>query len=203
MRALLMNRRLHGDGGVTLVETLIVMILLAIVSTLVTRAVIDSHKVVRIVDDQTQGLADVRVASERLGRDIREARSVVCNPAGTPSALATADPSCQYHLQLWIDYNSDYAQQADETVTWSLDSSSRPGQYDMVRTVGSAAGVVQARTIVVQVAFSYDVAPLATAPPPGAPHTSVVRVNMTYDANLRSGTQNKTVSFTGRLRNVS
>jgi prepilin-type N-terminal cleavage/methylation domain-containing protein len=203
MRSVHMSRRAHGDRGVTLVETLIVMILLAIVSTLVTRAVIDSHKVVRIVDDQTQGLADVRVASERLGRDIREARSVVCNPSGTPPALVTADPSCQYHLQLWIDYNSDYAQQTDETVTWSLDDSSRPGQYDLVRTVGSATGVVQARTIVVQVAFSYDVAPSPAAPPPGAPHTSVVRVNMTYDSNLRSGTQNKTVSFTGRLRNVS
>lgn len=203
MRSVRIFRRLRDDRGVSLVEVLIVMILLAIVSTLITRAVIDSHKVVRIVEDQTQGLSDVRVASERLGRDIREARSVLCNPAGTPAALAAADPTCQYHLQLWIDYNSDYAQQSNETVTWSLDDSSRPGQFDMVRTVGAANGVVQARTIVVQVAFGYDVAPTATAPPPGAPHTSVVKVNMTYDSNLRSGTQTKTVSFTGRLRNVS
>jgi prepilin-type N-terminal cleavage/methylation domain-containing protein len=203
MRRTSFARLQRSDDGVTLVETLIVMILLAIVSTLVTRAVIDSHQVVRVVEDQTQGLADVRVASERLGRDIREARSVVCNPPGTPAALVTADPSCQYHLQLWIDYNSDYVQQSDETVTWSLDDSTRPGQFDMVRTVGSAAGVVQARTIVVQVAFAYDYPPTAAAPPPGAPHTSVVRVNMTYDSNLKSGTQNKTVSFTGRLRNVS
>lgn len=203
MRRTFFDRPPGNDRGITLVETLIVMILLAIVSTLVTRAVIDSHQVVRIVEDQTQGLADVRVASERLGRDIREARSVVCNPTGTPAALVTADPSCQYHLQLWIDYNSDYAQQVNETVTWSLDDSSRPGQFDMVRTVGSAAGVVQARTIVVQVAFAYNYPPAATAPPPGAPHTSVVRVNMTYDSNLKSGSQNKTVSFTGRLRNVS
>lgn len=203
MRRTLLSVRRHDDRGVTLVETLIAMILLVIVSTLVTRAVIDSHRVVRIVEDQTQGLADVRVASERLNRDIREARSVVCNPSGTPAALVTADPTCQYHLQLWIDYNSDYAQQVNETVTWSLDDSVRPGQFDMVRTVGAGTGVVQARTIVVQVAFAYDFQPSATAPPPGAPHTSVVRVNMTYDSNLKSGTQNKTVSFTGRLRNVS
>ncbi len=196
-------RSCRDDRGVTLVETLIVMILLAIVSTLVTRAVIDSHKVVRIVEDQTQGLADVRIASERLGRDIREARSVVCNPAGTPAPIVAADPTCEDHLQLWIDYDSDYAQQADETVTWSLDTSTRPDQFDLVRTVGAGAGQVQARTIVIQVAFGYDLPPTATAPAPGAAHTTVVNVNMTYDSNTKSGTQNKTVSFTGRLRNVS
>lgn len=196
-------QRVKGDRGVSLVETLIVMLLLAIVSTLVTRAVIDSHKVVRIVEDQTQGLADVRIASERLGRDIREARSVVCNPVGTLPAVIAADPTCQFHLQLWIDYNSDYVQQSAETVTWSLEASPRPNQFDLVRSVGSTAGQVQARTIVVQVAFSYDLQPLASAPPPGAAHTSVVNVNMTYDSNTKSGTQNKTVSFTGRLRNVS
>ena len=187
----------------TLVETLIVMILLAIVSTLVTRAVIDSHKVVRIIDDQTTGLSDVRVASERLGRDIREARSVVCNPIGTPAPIAAADPTCQFHLQLWIDDNSDYVQQVNETVTWNLEASSRPGQFDLARAVGSAVPIVQARSIVVQVAFTYDLQPTATAPPPGAVRTRIVNVNMTYDSNTQSGTSNKTVSFTGRLRNVS
>ena len=165
----------RGDRGVSLVETLVVMVLLTIVSTLVTRAVLDSHQVVRIVEDQTQGLADVRIASERLGRDIRQARSVVCNPVGTPAPVVAADPTCLFHLQLWVDENSDYVQQAVETVTWSLEASTRPNQFDLVRTV----------------------------PPPGAAHTSVVSVNMTYDSNVRSGTQNKTVSFTGRLRNVS
>lgn len=196
-------RSARDDRGVTLVETLIVMILLAVVSTLVTRAVVDSHKVVRIVEDQTQGLADVRVASERLGRDIREARSVVCNPAGTPPAMISADPTCRFHLQLWIDYDSDYVQQSAETVTWSLNASARPDQFDLVRTVGAGSGVVEARTIVVQVAFGYDRQPLTAAPAPGAAHTSVVNVGMTYDSNLKSGTSNKTVSFTGRLRNVS
>lgn len=197
------HRRTRNDHGVTLVETLIVMVLLAIVSTLVTRAVLDSHQVVRLVEDQTQGLADVRVASERLGRDIREARSVVCNPTGTPPALVSADPTCQFHLQLWIDYNSDYVQQSAETVTWSLEVSDRPEQFNLVRTVGAGTGQVQARTIVVQVAFGYDRQPLSAAPPPGAAHTSVVNVDMTYDSNRKSGTSNKTVSFTGRLRNVS
>jgi len=194
--------RASDDRGLSLVEVLVVMLLLSVVGTLVLRATLDSHKVVRLTDDQTQGLADVRIAAERLGRDIRDARSVVCNPTGTPPALAAADPTCIYHLQLWVDYNSDYVQQADETVTWQLSTSSRPGQFDLVRTVNGSS-VVQARTIVTQVAFSYDLQPGSTAPAPGAASPKLVNVNMTYDAVMSYGTTNKTVSFTGRLRNVS
>jgi len=192
-----------GDAGVTLVEILIVMVLLSIVGTLVTRAVVDSHAIVRITDDQTQGLADVRIASERLGRDVREARSVLCNPAGTPAALAAADVNCDYHLQLWIDYNADYVQQSTETVTWRLDPNTVTGGFNLVRAVGSGTGVVQSRTIVTQVAFDYDLQPGAVPPAPSAPHATRVDVDMTYDAVGNSGTSDKTVSFTARLRNVS
>lgn len=199
---MLTRLRERRDDGITLVEVLMVMLLLAIVSTLVTRAVIDSHKVVRLADDQTQGLADVRVAAERLGRDIRQSRSVVCNPAGTPAALVAADPTCLYHLQLWVDANSNYVQEVAETVTWSLEPGPKPGQFDLVRSIG-ATKQVQASTIVTQVAFSYDLQPQAAAPPPGAARTRSVDVDMTYDSVTNSGTAPKKVSFTGRLRNVA
>lgn len=204
MRLLLTRHetRAGGDSGLTLVELLVTTVLLGILGSLMTRAVVDTNSAFRVVDDQTQGLSDVRVAAERLDRDIRQARSVVCNPPGTAASLAAADPTCQYHLQVWIDYDSNYVQTPDETVTWSLAPSSRPGQFDLLRQVGTGPGVVEARTIVVQVAFTYDVQPGPAAPAPGQPHPVVVRVNMTYDANTRSGTTNKTVVFTGRLRNV-
>ncbi len=193
----------RNDAGVTLVETLIVMVLLSIVGSLVTRAVVDTHQIVRLTDDQTQGLADVRIAAERLGRDVRESRSVLCNPPGTDATLAAADPTCLYHLQLWVDYNADYAQQAAETVTWRLRASTSPGHFDLVRAVGSGSGVVQSRTIVTQVAFKYDTQPTAVPSGPSVPHTRRVDIGMTYDAVRGSGAAPKTVSFTARLRNVS
>jgi prepilin-type N-terminal cleavage/methylation domain-containing protein len=193
---------LGTDRGITLVEVLVVIVLLGIIGTLCSAAVVSSHKIVRITDDQTQGLADVRIAAERLGRDIRNARSVVCNPSGTPAALAAADPACSYHLQLWIDYNSDYAQEPDETVTWRLDPSGRPGQFDLVRAVGASSGV-EARTVVTQLAFGYDLQPQAASPGPGVRGTELVNVNMIYDAITAYGTSNKSVAFTGRLRNVA
>ncbi|MGZ6793234.1 MAG: PulJ/GspJ family protein [Mycobacteriales bacterium] len=198
----LSRARRSGDQGVTLVETLIAMILFAIIGTVVTQAVLDTHKLVRATTDQTDGLTDVRVATERLVRDIRDARSVLCNPSGTPAALLP-DTSCTYHLQLWIDYNSDYVQQASETVTWNLRAGAKAGQYDLIRTVSGQPSVVEARTIVRNVAFGYDLLPGATAPAPGAAHTTTVNTNMFYDSVLRSGTSTKTVSVTARLRNVS
>jgi prepilin-type N-terminal cleavage/methylation domain-containing protein len=197
-----MTRRilLRDDRGLSLVEVLVAMVLLTIVGSLVTRAMIDSHKVVRITEDQTQGLADVRIASERLSRDIRDARSVLCNPTGTPPALAAADPTCLYHLQLWIDYNSNYVQEPAETVTWQLTPNG--DQFDMSRVV-NGVGRVQARSIVTQVAFSYDLPPGSTMPAPGAAQTKSVRVQMTYDSMTNTGTSQKAVAFTARLRNVS
>jgi Tfp pilus assembly protein PilW len=195
-------RREHGDSGSTLVELLIAMILMGIVSAFVTAAMVDTHKLVRNVDDESQGLADVRNASERLARDLRDARGVLCNPSGTPQALITADPTCAYHLQLWIDYNADYVQESNEVVTWQLVPGAVSGQYNFTRTVNGASQI-EAHTIVQQVAFTYDYPPGATTPAPGAAHTTTVNVNMTYDAVLAGGTKSRTVSFSGRLRNVS
>ena len=200
-------RKLFEDQrGVTLVELMIAMILFAAVGAFTTAAVVGSHQMVRATDDETQGLQDVRVAAERLVRDIRDARSVVCNPTGTDPALVAADPNCVYHLQLWIDYNSNYVQDPGETVTWKL----RPvtaadgtptGHYDLVRTVGGMEQI-EAHTIVQQVAFSYDVQPGSTQPAPSAAHTTTVKVDMTYDPLLNNGTGAKTTTFSGRLRNA-
>jgi prepilin-type N-terminal cleavage/methylation domain-containing protein len=193
--------RRRGDEGMSLVEVLVVIMLLGIVGTITLRSVIDSGKLVRIVNDQSDGLADVRIALERVARDARDARSVLCNPAGTPAALLT-DTTCQYHLQLWIDYDSDYVKDTSEVVTWNLQPGSNSGQYDLVRRVQSGTTQVQARTIVSNVAFTYDLPPGATEPVPGDPHTTIVNVNMSYDALTNTGTRTRTVTASARLRNV-
>jgi|GEM_PF-5960809 len=191
------------DDGMSLVELLVSMLLLTAISAFVSMAFIESHRVLRTTDDTASGLSDVRVAAERLARDVREASSVLCNPAGTSPALAAADPTCIYHLQLWIDENANYRADVGETVTWQLLAGAIAGHYDLIRAVTGGAGSVEASTIVEQVAFSYDVQPGATAPPPGATHTTSVDGNVTYDALQRTGSSRRTVSFSGRLRNVS
>src|SRR4051794_25206218 len=193
------TKRLRRDErGVTLVEMLITMILLGIVSSFVTAAVIDTEKAVRVTDNETQGLSDVRIAVERLARDIRDARGVICDGAAS-------DPTCTNHLQLWIDYDSNYVENdsTGERITWRLRSRGT-GHYDLVRTVSNGADRVEAQTIVQNVAFSYDYPPGAVAAAPGALHTSLVRVNMFYNAvHDSSAPSTRTVSVSVRLRNVS
>ena len=190
------------DEGLTLVELMITMVIMGVVGIIVTSALVSQNKLFRSTEDQSAGLQDVRVASERLGRDIRDARAVLCNPAGTAAALLT-DTTCQSHLQVWIDYNSDYKQQADETVTWWLRPRGTTGFFDLVRSSGGATAIVEAHTIINNVAFSYDVAPGSTQPAPGATHTARVDTQMTYDSRLNGGTGTRTVLFSARLRNVS
>lgn len=205
MRWVISRLRRHdrGDEGVTLVELSIAIMLIGVIGALVTGAVVGAQKIVRSGDDQTRGLQQVRTASERLARDIRDARGVLCNPTGTDAALAAADPTCTYHLQVWIDYNSDYVQESNETVTWALKTGFTAGHYSLVRTAGGTTQI-EASAIVKQVAFSYDYPPASAVSAPGATQTKLVNVNMTYDALYGLGkTSNRTIVFSGRLRNVS
>lgn len=104
----LLHRLRHQDVGITLVETLVAMVLLGVVGSITTAAVVASHQVLRVNSDEGQGLQDTQAVIERLGRDIRQARGV--DPGATGSQLV-----------LWIDNNSDYIRnsttQPDEIVT--------------------------------------------------------------------------------------
>lgn len=175
------------DRGTTLVELLVSMVLMAVVSGVVMTAVMNTHRVFRSDDDEAQGLADVKTVVERLGRDIRDARGV--DTGATNSQLT-----------LWIDSNSNYRRENNEVVTWQiLDVSGSTctvvGHCNVVRSVQGGASVVEARTLISNFAFAYDIA---------APATRLVTVTMQYDAvRGRYGTGNRTVTFQDRLRNVA
>lgn len=195
----------HGraDAGFTLPEMLVSMIIMGILGTLAVFAFISVNDTFRVTDDEATGLADTRTVVERLGRDIRAARGV---DAGATSST----------LVLWVDYNSDYIRspsaQPDEIVTWSLVSQgSGSAQFNTLRSTAGGAAVVQARTLVSDIAFCYltepseDPAdclptPLSTA---DAEDTRLVTVDLTYDSMVSSGGNQRTTSFSERIRNVS
>ena len=123
------------------------MIILGIVGSVTSAALINSHREHRLTSDEAQGLADVRVVVERLGRDIRQARSI---DAGATSAK----------LVLWIDYNSDYIKdpvhQPDEIVTWQLQAQGGgSNQYNVLRQTTPTSVRVEARTLVSDISFHY------------------------------------------------
>jgi type II secretory pathway pseudopilin PulG len=178
------------DAGITLVELLVTMILLAVVSTLVTSAVINAAQGLTHADDETTGLSDAKVILERMARDAREARSLVCDGAA-------GDVNCQYHLQLWIDSNSDYVKQSNEIVTWKLLPDADGTHFDVYRIQGSGAGAVtkrEASTLIVQTLFGYETGKTID-------QSQIVYITMRYDAIVGRGTAQREVVFTARLRN--
>jgi prepilin-type N-terminal cleavage/methylation domain-containing protein len=188
-----------ADSGVTLVELMVVMVIVGIVTTLITGAIISASSNARFNEDEARGLADVRKVVERLGRDVRQARSI--NAGATENELV-----------LWIDENSDFRRQNNEIVTWQLEpSTTSPDQFDVLRTVNGAATYRQATSLVDQIAFSYSAAasadgtqtPLATpVSAADAEDIRLVTTEMRYDYLTNRGTEVRSVLFSTRLRNV-
>lgn len=192
------RRRADNEEGLTLIELLVTMILLAIVSSLMVAAVTQTVRVLTHTDDEARGLNDAKVILDRLGRDVREARGVECDGLESdPTDPTTIDPDCGAHLQLWIDENSDYVRQPTEVVTWRLEKNGQ--HWDVYRYVGTGENgtpvtrQLQASSLIVEMAFTYF--------PTSPDDATQVRLDMTYDAIINRGSNPREVSFAARLRN--
>jgi len=200
-------RRLRGradERGLTLIELLVATSLMGVVSTLVVGAVVQSQRVLTHNDDENRGLQDAKVIMDRLGRDVREARSVVCDGGlADPSDPTSTDPYCASHLQLWIDANSDYVKQDNEVITWRLKRSTDGEHYDVWRSLGTGAVPVsqkrEATSLWTKFAFTYD--QLDSSGNPVFARVEQVRIEIQYDAIVGRGTNVRTAAFAARLRN--
>ena len=177
---------LHGDRGLGLVEVMVSILLLSVVLSITVAAFLRTNRATRRTTDEADGLADVRLVTERLARDALAARGVDPDPTRSNAS----------RLTLWIDYDSNYVQSNAETVTWSLTaSSSDPDHFDVVRTTLAGSSRVIGRTLVDNLAFFYDTGTASVL-------TKTVEVRMRYDADRGQGANERTINFRVRLRNV-
>lgn len=170
------------DAGMTLVETLVATALTVVVMASASSAFIASSRSLGRTADDSEGLQDVRTVTDRLSRDLLAARGV--DPTSSDAN----------HLTVWIDDNSDYRQTPAETVTWTISGGS-PGHYNVVRTTGAGGSTVEGRTLVSDIAFSYDTGSPSTT-------TRTVHVAMDYDAQTGRYAGGRRVLFDVRMRNV-
>jgi hypothetical protein len=155
-----------------------------------------ANRVLVFVDDDNRGLFDAKLVLDRLASDVRQARGVVCD--GGLAQLddpTSVDPNCASHLQMWIDYDSDYAQDDDEIVTWRLARSDDGEHFDVIRYQGmnDTVGKKEATSLIVRTLFTYN-----TAAPTDA---SEVTLKMQYDALVGIGMSMKEATVSVRLRN--
>lgn len=196
----LLQRRLHHDAGLTLVELLVTMFLTGVVGSLVVGAVVQAGRVLTQTDDEERGLQDAKVILDRLGRDVRESRGVECDGGlADPTDATSTDPDCASHLQLWVDANSDYIRQPTEVITWRLQLNDDGVHYDVWRVAGTGAGGSpvtrqrQASSLIVGIAFKYDSATFDDV--------QQVQMRMFYDSIIDRGSGEREVAFNARLRN--
>ena len=207
--------RLSDQRGMTLIELLVAMTLLGVVSTLVVVGVSSAVRVLTQADDENRGLQDAKVILDRLSRDIREARGVVCDAPlpgpGDPVVDAQGLPvRCPDYVQLWIDDDSDYLEDAAEVVTWELSENDDGVHFDVWRCRGAlggdpcdgeAIGVerrLQASALIVRTLFNYADAAGSAVEPEDA---TLVGLKMDYDAIVGAGVDVKQASVSARLRN--
>lgn len=192
------GRHLRDDRGITLVEVLVTMFIMGVVGALASGAVaIAAHTQVRN-DDENRGQQDAKVILDRMGRDARQARGVVCDGGlADPTDSGSADPGCLAHLQLWIDFNSDYVEQPAEIVTWRLEHNADGVHFDVFRIIGSGSSAIrqrQASSLIVRTLFDYDT-------PAHPEQAQLVSMAMQYDAIVGAGVELRSASFSTRLRN--
>ena len=201
-RRRLAHARANWDAGLTLIELTVTISLISVLGSVMLYGVINNSQLHRLAADESTGLADVKTVVERLGRDIRSARGVY--PGATTSELV-----------LWIDLNSDYLISDDEIITWQLVQQTEEGeQFNVIRQTEGGDPKVQARTLVSDIAFCYwtqsavpnqSACPGSMATPLSVEDAAAVRLvttTTTYDALTNTGTEQRQMSFSSRLRNV-
>lgn len=195
MRRLSRIRR-NGDAGITLVEMLVAMSLSLVVGALLTTGFVSTHRLFRVTNDEAVGQTDIRTTIERLGRDVRNARSI--DAGATDSQLV-----------VWIDSNSNYKKEAAEVVRWQLVTGTE-GHFDVTRSV-NATSKRTAQFVISSLAFCYkvdDTAPCMVVPVSGltvaqAATVRVVASDIEYDAYANQAAGSRHTLFIERLRNVA
>jgi len=176
---LLTARRRRDERGLSVAELAIAMMIFSMIGVMAVTGLSSSTRSLGQVDDEVQGLQDLRVVSERLSRDLRQARGIDASSNST-------------QVTIWIDSDADYKQTSTETITWHL-VGPYDDLYDVVREDGTGKKSIVGHTLVSAIAFFYDVTP---------PKTRVVTVDMTYDAMPGRYAKLRKSTFEIRLRNV-
>ena len=130
------------ESGHSLVEILIAAMLSLTVIGLLSTALATTHRGDAYSADQSRALAELRTATERLGKELRQAQRL----------YADSGPRT---VRLWVDRGRDGVQHPSERVTWSVRPASGGGAQLVRSTDAEPAGVVVATNLLGTDSFCY------------------------------------------------
>lgn len=131
-------RRPGGDDGVTLVELMVSMLLMAFIATALVTGMTTAMRSASLHRDDDKAVQDLRHAKERLTRELR---------AITELTAASASS-----VTFWLDEDADGAADLGETITWEITDAG-----SLVRSTDAGASTpVVSNLVVSSSGFTFD-----------------------------------------------
>ena len=176
----------QDERGITFVEMMVATAIAAIVGLLLIAALSMVTRVDRFTRQDSEALGELRTATERFQKEMRQARKIYTND-DPPASTATT-------VHFWVDYDRNNQQDLEERLIWRLETASS-GQMRLVRTSGAGeTPLIQAVNLLSGSSFAYSPAP---------PDTTAVTLTLTADVSSGSQPSARTVRTQVRLRNAT
>lgn len=136
------------DRGFTLIEVLVAISLFSVVGTLLLSFALSTADVTRDVSNNTDLTGESRLAVERMGRELRQARAVDAVQFQSASATTTA-------ITFWTDFNGngtrDLSSSDPEVLTYRWD----PAAERLTLTANDAGGTAVTRPVLAGTVTSF------------------------------------------------
>lgn len=118
----------NAQGGFTLVELLVVVMLLSVIGATTTSVIISTMRTEQLQSEMQSVMDDGRISLQRIRKEVRAARRLL--PTSCEPSIVDCAPSTRLHF--WVDQNQDAAETPDEIVCY-LTESIGTDQYQLVR----------------------------------------------------------------------
>jgi prepilin-type N-terminal cleavage/methylation domain-containing protein len=186
---MLRNLPWNNEKGLTLAEMLVAMVLLAIVGSILTAAVVQIYRSSRVQSQDYDTLGSLRNAIGFMERELREGRRL--RPASTSQDLS-----------IWVDHSRDFVEDDEEVVRYLISDEDGNGTYELRRTTEAGTSQILARYLDSGSHFEYleDTFDLGYNNPSLA-DTSVIVIELTADSPGTEGPARSTQTQV-RLRNA-
>jgi type II secretory pathway pseudopilin PulG len=185
----------QDERGITFVEMMVASAIAAVVGSLLIAALSMVTHVDRFTSQDSQALGQLRTATERFQKELRQARKVYC---GCPADDTNVPASTTTTVHFWVDYDRNNQQDLEEQVIWRLETASSGGMR-LIRTneqkeADDEDPFIQAVNLLTGSSFAYSPAP---------PDTTAVTLTLRADVSPGSDPSARTVRTQVRLRNAT
>jgi type II secretory pathway pseudopilin PulG len=181
----------QDERGISFVEMMVATAISVVVGSLLIAALSMVMRVDRFTRQDSEALAELRTATERFQKELRQARKIYSDTTNPPLSTATV-------VYFWVDYDRNNQQELDERIIWRLQTLST-GEMRLLRTTkekeeASEDPFIEAVGLVSGSSFSYNPAP---------PDSTVVTLTLRADVSSGAQPSGRTVRTQVRLRNAT